>query len=176
MRDILIEQKLEADLYVGLEGGFHSISLEGEWRTFLRGWAFVTDGERSSFGMSPSIEVPENIVKQVIQGKRELGLVIDEVARARDVRSKPYTLEDIGFTHKGDTLYAYLLAPQPAAQAVIKSLATNSPNTGGRKAKDVTILGGGKSEWSQAEHGLSVKLPERLPSNGAVGLKTSGVL
>jgi inosine/xanthosine triphosphatase len=88
VRDILIEQKLEADLYVGLEGGFHSISLEGEWRTFLRGWAFVTDGERSSFGMSPSIEVPENIVKQVIQGKRELGLVIDEVAGARDVRSK----------------------------------------------------------------------------------------
>jgi inosine/xanthosine triphosphatase len=88
VRDILIEQKLEADLYVGLEGGFHSISLEGEWRTFLRGWAFVTDGERSSFGMSPSIEVPENIVKQVIQGKRELGMVIDDVAGARDVRSK----------------------------------------------------------------------------------------
>ena len=88
VRDILIEQKLEADLYVGLEGGFHSISLEGEWRTFLRGWAFVTDGERSSFGMSPSIEVPDAIVKQVIQGKRELGIVIDDVAAARDVRSK----------------------------------------------------------------------------------------
>ena len=88
VRDILIEQKLEANLYVGLEGGFHSISLEGEWRTFLRGWAFVTDGERSSFGMSPSIEVPDNIVKQVIQGKRELGVVIDDVAGARDVRSK----------------------------------------------------------------------------------------
>jgi inosine/xanthosine triphosphatase len=88
VRDILIDQKLEANLYVGLEGGFHSISLEGEWRTFLRGWAFVTDGERSSFGMSPSIEVPENIVQQVIQGKRELGMVIDDVAGARDVRSK----------------------------------------------------------------------------------------
>jgi inosine/xanthosine triphosphatase len=88
VRDILIEQKLEADLYVGLEGGFHSISLEGEWRTFLRGWAFVTDGERSSFGMSPSIEVPDAIVKQVLQGKRELGIVIDDVAGARDVRSK----------------------------------------------------------------------------------------
>ena len=88
VRDILIEQKLEADLYVGLEGGFHSISLEGDWRTFLRGWAFVTDGQRSSFGMSPAIEVPDAIVKQVIQGKRELGLVIDEVAGARDVRSK----------------------------------------------------------------------------------------
>src|SRR5262249_50405936 len=73
VQDILSDQKLEADLYVGLEGGFHSISVDGEWHTFLRGWAFVTDGTRASFGMSPSIEVPETIVREVIQGKRELG-------------------------------------------------------------------------------------------------------
>jgi inosine/xanthosine triphosphatase len=88
VRKILIEQNLEADLYVGLEGGFHSISVEGDWHTFLRGWAFVTDGQRESFGMSPSIMVPPAIVKNVIEGKRELGLVIDEVAGARDVRSR----------------------------------------------------------------------------------------
>src|SRR6267142_1393930 len=92
VREILIEQRLDADLYVGLEGGFHSISVEGEWHTFLRGWAFVTDGERGgahgSFGASPSISVPESIRKSVIEGKRELGLVIDEVAGARDVRSR----------------------------------------------------------------------------------------
>jgi hypothetical protein len=29
VRDLLVQQQLEADLYVGLEGGFHSISLEG---------------------------------------------------------------------------------------------------------------------------------------------------
>src|SRR5436190_14107317 len=88
VRDILVQQTLEADLYVGLEGGFHSISIDGEWHTFLRGWAYVTDGERGSFGMSPSISVPDAIVKDVIGGKRELGIVIDEVAGARDVRSK----------------------------------------------------------------------------------------
>ncbi len=88
VQEILIQQNLEADLYVGLEGGFHSISVEGEWHTFLRGWAFVTNGERGSFGMSPSIEVPATIVKDVIGGKRELGLVIDEVAGVRDVRSR----------------------------------------------------------------------------------------
>ena len=88
VREILVGQKLDADLYVGLEGGFHSISIDGEWHTFLRGWAFVTDGERGSFGMSPSISVPEAIVKSVIGGKRELGIVIDEVAGTRDVRSK----------------------------------------------------------------------------------------
>ena len=88
VRDLLIEQNLETDLYVGLEGGFHSISVEGEWHTFLRGWAFVTDGETGSFGMSPSIAVPPAIVKSVIEGKQELGIIIDEVAGARDVRSK----------------------------------------------------------------------------------------
>ncbi len=88
VREILRQQKLEADLYVGLEGGFHSISVEGEWHTFLRGWAYVSDGERGSFGMSPSISVPEAIVKDVISGKRELGIVIDEVAGMRDIRSK----------------------------------------------------------------------------------------
>jgi len=88
VREMLIDQNLETDLYVGLEGGFHSISVEGEWHTFLRGWAFVTDGERNSFGMSPSIGVPPAIVKNVIEGKRELGLVIDEVAGSRDVRSR----------------------------------------------------------------------------------------
>ena len=88
VRDILVAQKLDADLYVGLEGGFHSIQLDSEWLTFLRGWAFVTDGERGSFGMSPSIAVPEPIVESVVKGKRELGEVIDEVAGMRDVRSK----------------------------------------------------------------------------------------
>jgi inosine/xanthosine triphosphatase len=88
VRDILLSQKLGADLYVGLEGGFHSISVDGEWHTFLRGWAFVTDGNRGSFGMSPSIGVPDFIVKDVVGGKRELGIVIDEVAGIRDVRSK----------------------------------------------------------------------------------------
>ena len=91
VREILIKQKLDADLYVGLEGGFHSISVEGDWHTFLRGWAFVTDGERGSFGMSPSIAVPPAIVKNVIEGKRELGLVIDEVSGERDVRSRQGT-------------------------------------------------------------------------------------
>jgi non-canonical (house-cleaning) NTP pyrophosphatase len=94
--ELLKKQRLEADLYVGLEGGFHSISIEGEWHTFLRGWAYVTDGAtdsetgrvRGSFGATPSITVPDSIKKSVIEGRQELGLVIDEVAGARDVRSR----------------------------------------------------------------------------------------
>jgi len=90
-RDSLLSRRLEADIYVGLEGGFHSISIGGEWHTFLRGWAYATDGERSAFGAAPSISVPSEIVKNVVQGRRELGAVIDDVTGARDVRSKQGT-------------------------------------------------------------------------------------
>ena len=88
VRNIMLRQNLAAELYVGLEGGFHSILHGEEWHTFLRGWAYVTDGYRGSFGMSPSVSVPDSIVAAVVDEKRELGIVIDEVAGTRDVRSK----------------------------------------------------------------------------------------
>ena len=88
VRDSLHSRRLEADIYVGLEGGFHSISIGGEWHTFLRGWAYATDGEKGTFGAAPSISVPAEIVTSVVQGRRELGVVIDEVSGGRDVRSK----------------------------------------------------------------------------------------
>ena len=84
----LRSRRLEADIYVGLEGGFHSVSIEGEWHTFLRGWAYATDGERGAFGAAPSVSVPSHIVKNVVEGRRELGIVIDEVTGGRDIRSK----------------------------------------------------------------------------------------
>jgi inosine/xanthosine triphosphatase len=88
VRDLLRGQRLDAEIYVGLEGGFHSISIEGEWHTFLRGWAYATNGKTGAFGASPSITVPEALAKKVIEGRRELGLVIDEVSGKRDTRSR----------------------------------------------------------------------------------------
>ncbi|MGB9181924.1 MAG: inosine/xanthosine triphosphatase [Pyrinomonadaceae bacterium] len=86
--NLLQEQRLDAQIYVGLEGGFHSVSIEGEWHTFLRGWAFATDGVRGCFGAAPSITVPDSIVRRVVEGRRELGKVIDDVAGENDVRSR----------------------------------------------------------------------------------------
>jgi inosine/xanthosine triphosphatase len=88
VRDLLRGRRLEAEIYVGLEGGFHSISIEGEWHTFLRGWAYATNGKDGFFGASPSITVPASLAKKVIEGRRELGLVIDEVSGKRDTRSR----------------------------------------------------------------------------------------
>jgi alpha-L-fucosidase len=96
---------------------------------------------------------------------------------ARDVRSKPYTSEDIRFTTKGGSLYAYLLAVPGELRTVIKSLATDSSHTSGRKVREVSLLGyGGKLEWSRNEQGLMVMLPEKLPSEHAIALRIKGVL
>ena len=88
VRESLQSRRLEADIHVGLEGGFHSVSIAGEWHTFLRGWAYATNGQRGAFGAAPSISVPPAIVKNVVEGRRELGVVIDEVTGGRDIRSK----------------------------------------------------------------------------------------
>ena len=61
--------------------------------------------------------------------------------------------------------------------AVIKSLATNSPQMGGRQVAGVSLLGyGGKIDWTQDAQGLNVKLPDQPPSASAVTLKIKGVL
>lgn len=88
VRDLLNGQRRDADIYVGLEGGFHSVSIEGDWHIFLRGWAYATDGKNGAFGATPSISVPASLAKKVIEGRRELGLVIDEVTGITDVRSR----------------------------------------------------------------------------------------
>lgn len=84
----LSEESTSADLYLGLEGGFHSHNLDGTEVTFLRGWAYASDGVRGNFGAGPSIQVPESIVRAVIDGARELAEVIDETAGEVDVRSR----------------------------------------------------------------------------------------
>jgi alpha-L-fucosidase len=95
---------------------------------------------------------------------------------ARDVRSKPYTSEDVRYTTKGGALYAYLLAAPPGPRATITSLATTSAHTGGRKVAAVTLVGGGTVEWSQDERGLTVTLPAAaLTRKHAIGLRIEGV-
>jgi len=93
---------------------------------------------------------------------------------ARDVR--PYTSEDIRFTTKGDSLYAFVMVWPEARSTVIKSLAFGSPQLDGRKVADVSLLGyGGKLAWTQDEQGLNVKLPATPPSEHAVTLKIKGI-
>lgn len=88
VRRQLIKENIHAEFFVGLEGGFHSVMIDSAEHTFLRGWACVTDGERESFGVTPSITVPPFLARRVKEERRELGDLIDEVAREQDVRSR----------------------------------------------------------------------------------------
>jgi inosine/xanthosine triphosphatase len=88
VRELLEAEGRAADFYVGLEGGFHSITFDGSRRTFLHGWAYVSDGARGYFGHAPAVTVPPAVVARVEQTGRELGEVIDEVAGEMDVRSR----------------------------------------------------------------------------------------
>jgi alpha-L-fucosidase len=88
----------------------------------------------------------------------------------------PYTPEDIRFTTKGDTLYAFVGAWPETRMARIKSLAAGSPQLSGAKVTSVSLVGhGGQVAWKQDQQALSVTLPEQPPSQHAVTLKIQGV-
>lgn len=97
---------------------------------------------------------------------------------ARDVRSRPYTTEDIRFTTRSGALYAYLLAVPTEPRAVIRSLAVGSPHTGGRNVSNVTLLGeSGKLDWSQDARSLTVNLPVgAMNRKHAIGFRIDGVI
>ena len=83
---------------------------------------------------------------------------------------KELTAEEVRFTTKGDTLYAFIMG-WPEKEALIKPLATVSKFSP-PKIKNVELLGyGGKVSWAQDEQGLTVVMPEVRPSDHAVTLK-----
>lgn len=88
VRELLAGEGRRADFYVGLEGGFHSITFDGERQTFLHGWAYVSDGARGYFGHAPAVTVPPALAARVERTGRELGEFIDEIAGATDTRSR----------------------------------------------------------------------------------------
>jgi alpha-L-fucosidase len=88
-----------------------------------------------------------------------------------------YSAQDVRFTTKGGTLYAFLLGWPADRRALIASLATTSAWLDGKRVADVSLLGhAGRIEWSQTERGLAVSLPDTAPSTDAVALRISGLL
>lgn len=87
---------------------------------------------------------------------------------ARDVR--PYTSDDIRFTAKGDTVYAFVMVWPENGKVSIRSIAEGSEHFPMRVAK-VTLLGGGELKFTRDPSALVVELPARIPGNFAFGLK-----
>jgi alpha-L-fucosidase len=88
-------------------------------------------------------------------------------------KRKDLTSDDIRFTTKGETLYAFVMG-WPDYQAVIKPLALDTALRVG-KIQNVELLGfDGKLECKQDQSGLTILTPGKKPSDYAVVFKVTG--
>jgi alpha-L-fucosidase len=79
---------------------------------------------------------------------------------------KALTAQDVRYTTKGKTLYAFVMG-WPGAQAVAPALTESSVH-----ARNVELLGHkGKLKWSQDANGLVVSMPAEKPCEHAIALK-----
>jgi len=86
---------------------------------------------------------------------------------------RDFTADEIRFTAKGSTLYAFVMG-WPEKQAVIKPLAATS-SVAQFKVGNVELLGfKGKLKWTQDENGLTVEMPQQKPCDHAITLKIAG--
>lgn len=91
-------------------------------------------------------------------------------ARFNEAGRRDLTAEEVRFTTKNNTLYAFVMG-WPQEQVVIKPLATTSA-VAQTRIKNVELLGfKGKVKWTQDEKGLAVELPEQKPCDHAIALK-----
>ena len=96
---------------------------------------------------------------------------------ARDVRSKPYTSQDIRFTTKADAIYAIFLDWPADGKITVKSFAAGGAQAPARLSNEiagVSLLGSDqKLAWTRDGGGLHVALPDARPGNDAYSLKVS---
>ncbi len=93
--------------------------------------------------------------------------------RFNERNRKALTTEDVRFTTRSNTLYAFVMG-WPEKEAVVRRLATNS-KLGVGKVRNVELLGlQGKLKWVQDETGLKVQMPPEKPCNHAIALKIIG--
>jgi alpha-L-fucosidase len=86
-------------------------------------------------------------------------------------RRKDMTYEDVRFTTKGTTLYAFIMGwPDHGGQVTIKALGSGGANSTGTIA-DIRLLGHGKVDFKREEDGLKIQLPDRRPCEHAFAFK-----
>lgn len=88
-------------------------------------------------------------------------------------KRKEFGYEDIRFTTKGETLYAFFMGWPETGKIQISALGTDSVQQTGEIAA-VELLGAGKMSFKRDEKGLTVDLPEHKTSDFGCTLKISG--
>ena len=108
-----------------------------------------------------------------ISGQTSAPVSSAESAMFNEDKRKPLTAEDVRFTTKGQTLYAFVMG-WPEKLATIAPLGSNSKYAPG-KIENVELIGfPGKLQWTRKETGLEIQLPEQKPSEHAVAFRISG--
>ena len=93
-----------------------------------------------------------------------------EGTRFNESGRKELTSDEVRFTTKGDSLYAFIMG-WPQKLVLIKALANTSPLSP-LKISNVELLGyKDKVIWTQDEQGLTVVMPEQKPCDHAITLK-----
>jgi inosine/xanthosine triphosphatase len=91
---LLKKDNRPADFYIGLEGGFF-IKYSSQRTSpviFLESWVYVYDGLIGYWGSSGAIEVPQKISNDIIQSGKELGIIIDQLVKQKNIRSRQGTV------------------------------------------------------------------------------------
>ncbi len=78
------EKNLNAKFFVGIEGGI--IKIYSKWFAF-GGMCIIDEEGRMGFGTSPHFELPEKIVKELLNGI-ELGDVMDKITGKHNIKQK----------------------------------------------------------------------------------------
>jgi alpha-L-fucosidase len=87
---------------------------------------------------------------------------------ARDSGGAPLTAQDVRFTRKGNTIYAFAMG-WPNTEISFQSL-----NSRAARVANVQLLGfGGQLKWTQEATGLRVQLPPEKPCDHAVAFKVA---
>jgi len=120
-------------------------SIDDEARYILRelaSWfAFCSEGV---YGTRPWKVFGEGMTKAVIQGFTEEKTAWNET--------------DFRYSQKDNTVYAFMMARPESGAAVLRSF------NEGESIKSVRLLGAGNLEFSHSFGVLTVKLPERMPT------------
>ena len=75
--------------FVGLEGGLEIVGQGCDRIAFLENWACVMDtGDRTSYGRSGSVALPESIAKSVVDDGIELSEAMDAFTGTHGIRDK----------------------------------------------------------------------------------------
>jgi alpha-L-fucosidase len=93
-----------------------------------------------------------------------------ETGNFNEDKQKDLTAEDVRFTVKGSTIYAFVMG-WPEKEAVVPALGLASAQAPG-KIRNASLLGyKGELKWSQDEAGLKVQMPAEKISDVGITLK-----